>query len=168
LTPGLVTINAIYNALIADAGASILNYEVWIVRATKDMLGVNYGLAILEEEITKIVIRRSANPDFELRYINTWGAMSLNASHPGNTDWASANPMYIIDLGHPNFTGFVVWGAVVGNRLRELNWISDKGVADTVYDDNVTTDEQSDREDDTGLSDLELALICYYTGNCHS
>ncbi len=148
---------------------SVGSYKWWVTVFADYASIASIGLFALEPKIMEMQERRS-------RYFNI-----LHQPMWGNFSWAEnlgepyiANPVLMTDPVHPNTTGLYVWGTVIGNRLRELQWHNSAfSIVNQRFQPNINDDVSPDGEvldssaepppDNTGL----LLLLCVLTGNCH-
>lgn len=162
-------------------------YFIWVYTNAKEGLAStipSLGMLSVELELPEIVERRNKdaqNYGVNINYLRLWEYF-LN---PHTQETWVANPLLMGDRWHPNIYGFLLWGYLVGNKIRELGWHLDKFDVElqqvkkedpkplltntelnSIDDSQSLPNEISDRPSNPELSAWDIIVLCYLLRIC--
>jgi len=106
------------------------SYTWWKKIASTSIATVpSLGIVFLENELRNL----NANPGaFELRPFHYVSTLEFFLHPKARSEPWVVNPDLMGDLVHKNHLGYLVWGRLVGDKIRALEWDKVKGVDDSL------------------------------------
>ncbi len=111
------------------------SYEWWMYVSWKAILTpASVGLVFLENELRMVHSNPSISGIQPFQYVST--AEYFLYPKAMFEPWV-VNPDLMTDLAHKNHLDYAIWGALVGNKIRELGWAQTKAVDNSVSSNKV-------------------------------